>query len=514
MGEGTSTGAAVDESSGGSSGEASGSSDGGIKLDVGAETGGIEDGPPPFPETCDEAAATLTSVGCVFFPTIPPAAMSGNAGFAVSNVSSDVANVTLSTIDGVVDEATLDPGDVHVFVTDGTHNMPFATGITQDGYRIDSDQVLQVYQFLPAQASSTADASIVLPAQALGRRHRVVTYNAQQPGSPAPMMVVVAATEDETEVTFTLAHGNSETDAGGTLPALDYDAGDTELTVVLDAFETLAIQASTLDSVTGQATNELTGSLVVADKNVAVYSGNPVTYVPANPLGFHCCADVVFTAVPSTVVYGERYAAVKTVPFAQEQDIWRIIGNADGTVVQLSGGVQDTVALDEGEFFDIETGASFYAEGNQPFAMVRLMPGGGTVSPGEPYSLAPDDCDDPISEPGDPALSWVYPRGNWLNRYVFPVGPSVEGQWCHDHAAVVAPLEAWDEVTIDGGALPLPAELGDSGLGFAYVPLTEPWYEVLAPETVGIEVTVAGYVQHGSYLYPGGMGLTVLNPEG
>jgi hypothetical protein len=118
----------------------------------------------------------------------------------------------------------------------------------------------------------------------------------------------------------------------------------------------------------------------------------------------------------------------------------------------------------------------------------------------------------PIMSPGDPAFLWVYPRGNWLNRYLFRVG---SGEfWCHDHITVTARTSDWDLITLAGEPLPAYTEIPGTGHGFAYIPVPDPQYELLAPGATGVEVKVYGYVGHGSYLYPGGMGLTTLNPEG
>ena len=39
-------------------------------------------------------------------------------------------------------------------------------------------------------------------------------------------------------------------------------------------------------------------------------------------------------------------------------------------------------------------------------------------------------------------------------------------------------------------------------------------FTLIAPEDVGVQVEVYGYVDHGSYFYPGGMGLQNINPQG
>jgi hypothetical protein len=166
--------------------------------------------------------------------------------------------------------------------------------------------------------------------------------------------------------------------------------------------------------------------------------------------------------------------------------------------------------LDEGEFVDVETPDVFWATGNQPFGLAHFMTAGSLL----PMQLIPYDCPDPIASPGDPAVGWVYPAGNWLNRYLFSPGTG-STSWCHDHATIVAPLSKWDEITMDGLPLPAPTPIGgDSDHGYVYVPVPNPTHELQGPPDAGFEVSVYGYYGHGSYFYPGGVGLQTLNPPG
>lgn len=488
-------------------------SDSGPVFDVGGDDGGVPP-PPGFPETCAEAADSYTSVGCIFYPAAVPAGSASNkAAFTVSNVSDQMATVTLSDINGQVSQVPVAAGQIHTFEDMGAHQMPMGTATGNDGLVIESDQVLQVYQFIPSFATATADASIVLPEQALGTKHRIAAYNDREPSGSRHQYAAIVALEDDTTITFTLAQPGSEALNPMGVPVADKDDGPDSLEVTIDRLETWVVSGNLKYSQTGLVTNELSGSLVESDKPIAVYSGNDVSYLPENEGGsFNCCADLISTAVPPTTVYGEQYAGVKSLPLGEEIDLWRFLANEDGTEIQLSGGVDMMIALDEGEFFDLESAEVFWAEGNLPFGMVHFLTSGtSTMIPG---GLMPFDCGNSIATPGDPALEWAYPLGNWLNRYLFPVGPSTISQWCHDHATVVAPIEDWDAITFDGGGLPAPTEIAATGMGYVYVELPNAFHEIEAPETVGVEVSVYGYVGHGSYFYPGGMGLQSLNPEG
>lgn len=476
------------------------SGDGG-KFDVGEMP---DPDPPPveIPKTCQEALETPSSVGCTFFPADVPSP-NFEIGISASNLSSEIATVTLSDIDGELETVQLDPGETHLFVRDDlAHKMSFVgSEIGQDGYLLESDFPIQVFQIIPPFASATADASIVLPQSALGTRHRAVGI---ENGYPTTQYLVAVATEDDTEVTFTLEHPGSFTEAGGGLSALDYDNGEESFTVQLDRLEHIVISSPTHYGDNDEV-NAITGSLLESDKPVAVYGGhrNILLWAGAN--------DLVSTAIPPARVYGERYAGVKFIPVGNEYDQWRFIADHDDTTIELSGGVEDTITLDAGEYQDVETTKAFWAEGDQPFGLVHIMTGSSAFPP-----VYAEDCDVTIGGPGDPAIGWVYPRGNWLNRYLMPVGPTIDPEkpWCHDHITVVSSLSRWDEIMLNDEPLPPAVPLGDSGQGYTYVTAPEEFYELEAPSDVAVEVSVYGYRQHGSYFYPGGMGLRELNPEG
>ena len=476
----------------------------GTKFDFSPpDLGGNNGLPPAFPETCEEAESTTTSVGCEFYPLALPGTQQ-ITGFMVSNVSDSVANVSLSDKNGMVQQAQVQPGATHLFSDNGAHKMNAVTGLGDDGYVIESDQVLQVFQYMPPDGTVTADASIVLPGPALGDRHRVVTYNVHN--NNTWQYAAVVATEDNTEVTFTLAQPGSETLAGGSFQALSYDMGMDVLVANLNRLDTLVI-AGHWENVDAEL-NEFSGSVIESDKPIAVYSGKQLANIPEG----QCCADLIATSVPPTSVYGTEYAGVRFLPVGQpgKYDIWRVIGNEDGTVIELTGDYQDTIMLDEGEFADIATGDVFWAAANKPFGMAHFMTGGSLL----PMPFQPYDCPDVLQNPGDPAVGWVYPKGNWLNRYLFSPGTG-SSLWCHDHVTIVAALSDWDQIMMDGQPLPDPTPIGGgSNHGYVYVPVPNPSHEIVAPPTVGVEVSVYGFVSHGSYFYPGGVGLQELNPAG
>lgn len=495
---GDSGGATTGGSDDGGAGE-TGEDGGGVKYDVEGGDGGGDgdpDGVPEFPKTCAAAASGKTSVGCEFYPLRLPGVGWDPVGFSVSNVSDHVANVTLSNAFEVLDQVQVPAGAVHVFSQE--RHDPNIDDFR--GFVIKSDQVLQVWQFLPITADTNNDASIVFPRQSLGTRHRVATWSGKRGG-----YVKVVGVEDGTTVTFTLSDPGATTsaDGNGRFPALSGE-GDS-FTVTLDRLQVLTINGNK----DGQ--NHLTGSVVESSKPVAVYSGNTCLFIPDND----CCCDLVATAVPPTTTYGDAYAAVKLLPVTRGYDIWRVIGDEDGTTITLSGDETGSFDLDAGEFVDIESAGSFWLEGSEPFGVVRFMTAGWFDDPDQDGSNAYPtyDCGT-ISAPGDPALSWIFPPANWLNRYLLQTGAGLGSQadWCNDTATIIAPTDRWHEVTFDGGPLPSGTPLASGELSFVYVDAPAESHEVEAPPDVPVGLEVYGYIHNGSYYYPGGVGMKTLNP--
>lgn len=493
-----------------------------IKLDVGhdATTGDHDPLPDPlaFPTTCAEAERIPSSVGCEFFPLALPqhSLQYGNTAFLVSNVSAQTAHVVLEDRDGTVAEVDVAPGASETLVVGPERQLLTESGLQVRGYRLTSDEVLQVFVVVPPERTPTADASIVLPTNALGRRHRVVTYPSSSGSSYAGQYIAVTPTQDATAVTIELVGETTISLAGGGFPALDAaNANEREITVQLDAYDVLVVTANSTNPATGVLDNDLTGSFVHSDAPVAVYSGTTPVYVPQPPPGEEiCCADLLTEAVPPTQAWGRHYAAVKLEPRGDEPDLWRFVADHDGTVVTLSGGVDDTISLDAGEHFDLLTTETFVADGSAPFALVHFMVGSQLVGGSqEGPAIQTADCGE-LNTPGDPAMVWVYPRENWLTRYLFTVDISEGAPWCGDRITLVATVASWDAITHNGEPLAAPTAIAGSDLGYVYIAAEEGTHELLAPPDVGFEVTAYGYADDGSYVFSGGVGLQVLNPAG
>jgi hypothetical protein len=470
---------------------------------------------------CDGLELAPSSVGCSFV-----AGMHREAGVALANMSDVPATVTISDAEGVIEDVVVAPGATEFAIWTG--DAP-SSGIYDTLVRfIESDQPIQAWQFTPPLSGMDNDASVLLPFHTLGTRHRIVSYVGGSPDpelfpiySPfAELHLVMHAIEDDTDVTVRLVSPRARANvaqAHPDVPSLDVAAGDDTITVQLDRGQTLVLSEHEQGSHATPPEVEWTGGLVTSTAPIAVYVAS-MTMIPwgewPEPFGM-CCADTIADAVPPTSVLGTRYVGVKTMPLRDEYDIFRVVANQDGTRVTVSGDASQELMLDEGEFADIQTTGAILLEGNHAFSvaqfMVSSMIGFPDQGPAETH-----DCG-VVDSPGDPALQILFPIDNWLDAYRFPSGAAGigGGGWCHNHATITARIADWSGIRLDDEALPEPQRIGDSELGYVRVPLTAgSVYGLESATGNGVQLDVYGYRDDGSYIYPGGLRLEGINPEG
>lgn len=471
------------------------SSDGGgtTKLDVGAPaTTGDE--PPPIAPTC----ATIgdfppTSLGCVFWGGDLPPDMSSESylypyGIAVGNPSaSEIANIRIEDMrgeGGTLREVTsfaLMPGESRMTAVNGTggvldgQNQSLADGVNElAAFRVVADVPVTATQFNLVGGAPTEmpEASTLLPEHALGSSYLSLA-------GPENARVAVVAVADGTTVTT--------------------PSGD----VVLDAF----------DAWYGALASEVaTGSWFSADKPIAVFSGNYVTFVPQDK----CCADSLQEQLVPLSAWGTRYVGARHPPRlpaanpSPELVYWKLVAAEPNTTITLTpaiDGVGDSVSLTAvGDVLELATAESFVAESEQRFMLVQFMASGSTITLPDPYT----------SFGGDPYMVQVPAIDQWLAELPFltdtsyaydfvtitrEAGTTVEldclGVVANDHFTAIAgtPYEV-AQVFLDD---PDTGGEGDCVDGQQFLRADHP-----------VGIIVGGYDSWSSYGYPGGLGVSAL----
>ncbi len=400
-------------------------------------------------------------------------------GLAVANDGLSPATVTVSSPTRQLASAVIAPGAVNVFRFDpADRNAPLmlvGTRKAMASYRINSDVPVTVYQFNTLLKSAvtrnhTHDGVTVLPVTALGPRYRISSWpQVEFTGQPGRgLLAVVAFAALPTTVTIT-----------PTAPTLAGDIGaspaGTPIVVTLQRGEVLQLASDLLGS-------DLTGTVVTADRPIAVFGGSVCSQVPA---GTRFCDHLEEQYFP-TQAWGKEFLAVKSKARGTIPDYWRVLAQRDGTSVTLApdpigGGPH---ALAAGEFLQFSSVSDVVVQGSLPLQVTQYFAG-------STYSGL-------NTGPGDPSLILTVPTEQFETDFLFYV-PDL---FSDDNVILVKPAGA--TFLLDGMQIPQAsfAAIGSSGFEKAIVPVADGVHSAIASEPS--MVYVFGFERDTSYGYYAG----------
>ncbi len=410
----------------------------------------------------------------------------------VANTSSDMpASVTVYLGDGntPVDSSTVPVDEIVTFKLPSQNIQPAAT--TSDGvaYRIESDIPITAYQFNPLDNTSAVysnDASLLFPSHVLSKDYTAITGAATLVADDGFSIwkvntggfVSVVATEDETTVTL--------------YPTQALYPGSYQ-NVTLSRGQVL----TAIGSAAGAAGN-LSGTRVVADKKVAVFSGSVATSEPSTTT--KCCADHVEHQMLPLEAWGSAYAVAPAVAAKGEGDhksVYRISAAYDGTTLEYfpapPAGAPTT--LDAYETVEVLTKDPFIvtsSDSEKPFSVTQFL-----LSNQFFTTLGT------LSYPGDPSMIVLPALDQFQTEYIFlvPLG------YNYNYVTIVRP--AGVQVVLDGNQVAEPfTALGSfegAAYEYAHIVLTPGHHVLTSDEEVAI--TITGYSRDVSFGYPGGSGV-------
>lgn len=462
---------------------------------------------------CDLSQVDSSYIGCDYYPTITlnPVWSTFNFAVAVSNTSNLPTHVTITRGNAQVAEADVPAFQLTTFSLpwvaelkggDSTCTTPPARGdtrVVQDGaYRLRSDKPVTVYQFSPLEYelspapatcptimsqcpgsqvtdcfSYSNDASLLLPATALTGSYTVLSWPSQSEGSG---FSAVTATEDGTEVQVF--------GAGTFAPGAGIDASG-KGTVRLDRGGVLELVSA--------ATGDISGTRIRANKPVQVLSGHSCAYVPNADVGY--CDHLEEVVFPEDTL-GKTYIATRPLYFDGVQPtpyLLRMAAVADDTHVTFDPKLRDDLTLAAGEFAEISVaGASppdVLIRSDKPLLVAEYMVGQAALPKPNPV--------------GDPSLSIAVPVEQYRDQYLF-TAPTT---YSSNLAAVIAKRGA--KVSVNANVLPdsafVPVGASDWGVANVVLDPARAVHSISADQEVGL--TVYGYGQFTSYMYPGGADL-------
>lgn len=366
--------------------------------------------------------------------------------------------------------------------------------------------------------SYTGDASLLLPAAALGRQHVVVSWPTQRTlpsgrteWSSSAGFVSVVGTRPDTRVTVRLAGGITAGEgiaAGGVGETRSFTLGAGDVVQLISSVDPRC-EHEVLDRVTDTRfclpvpAEDLTGTIVEATEPVAVFSGHECANVPYDR---YAC-DHLEEQIPPVETLGQRYVVSRAEPYATtlrdhpegEPTVARIVATHDATDVTFEPATAHAPArLARGEALTVESGADYVVVASSPVLVATFLVGADYFRRETVVSRG---------TVGDPAMSVETPVEQYRARYDFFVPPA----FVPSFANVV--IAHGGHVLLDGRLITA-APASTLGARDIYrVPLSLGAHR-LEGETTGTRfgLRVYGYAPFTSFMFPGGGDLVSIAP--
>lgn len=361
---------------------------------------------------------------------------------------------------------TVNPGSVEIV------SLPIGVA---DGWVTDSPQnnAVHVYSdkefvaYTVNRITYSSDAALGLPVDTFNTEYIVATWD-QLTASEFG----VYAAYDNTTVTITPSKAVTNHTAG------------VPYTITLNRGEGYLAKS------TGSGNNgNLTGTIISSDRPVGMVNGNVCTNVP---LGTYYCDHIYEIAQP--VQSWGKSILISNLP-NRSNTFYQAIASEDNTTVSQNGAPIGTI--NKGQFIQFSSGGDDLISGNKPIYVTQFMTG--SNSPGS-------------GGIGDPAMGNMIPFEQYLNKYTFStVGGS---QFVQNHLSLIAPNSQIGIVKLDGAIVATSefSPIAASGYSVARLPLTDGVHSTSS--TLGHGITVEGYNNDDSYIYPGGAQFEFINPAG
>ncbi len=433
---------------------------------------------------CSQGALGLSYIGCDYYPTVTQQHDGYNTSpkddfaVAVANTSGSTATVTVTRGANTVDTFDVTPGDVVVRVLPWVNELTKGNGpsvVVADGaYRLRSTQPVTVYQYNPIGATTTNDASLLLPVNAWGKTYVV---GAWPQWSSYPGFYAVVASQDGTIVDLSPSATGGNVKAGGGV------ASNGTGQVMLDQGDVLEVMSQSGD---------VTGTRIDADKPVQVIGGHECTDVPLN---IGACDHLEEAIIPLDALAKEYFVVPPVHPSnanAEKAQIVRIVATEPNTTLAFDPDQPVNKTLtNAGDYLEIAMSTAAYrVSADKKILVLQYM-----VGQAAGYGLS------------DPAMVQGIPAEQFRQDYLFHAATN----WAANYVDVIAPDGA--NVTVDGVPVSMGAwkSIGATGWSYAHVTLSNAGtgnHTVSADQGVGI--TVYGVQNYGSYWYPGGLDLSII----
>lgn len=229
----------------------------------------------------------------------------------------------------------------------------------------------------------TTDSYAAYPLSALGKQYRVAGYT--KLSDDLVSQAAVVATEDNTTVTITPSE------------AANSKSPHPPQKIMLSKGDVYQVFADAHDD----AYSDISGTLISADKNIAVFSGHNCSYVPAS---VQACNHLVEQLLPIEN-WGKGFY-VQQLPERTHYSLRLVAAEESTTVTMMSGETDRIINLQHaGDYTDLTSQrGNFYLKSDKPFMLLQ-------------YSHGFRDGD----SVGDPSMMLIRPVEQYLTHYTVVV---------------------------------------------------------------------------------------------
>jgi len=351
--------------------------------------------------------------------------------------------------------------------------------ITQTGIQIIAQKPVSAY--IHQYFGFRSEASIVLPIDAISKEYFVFSYQGiEWRGEDYHSEFLIVGTADETMVTITPSH----TTKNG-------KQANQSFSIILDQGETYQVQAEDWNG-------DLTGSHIIADQKIAVFSGNSWTRVPE----FCGTMDNLLEQMYPVSTWGRQFLTVPSDKVTY--DVFRIIAAEDNTIVEVQGNSNRSFTLNRGDWREYQESAATFIVGTKPIMVAQYLIG--------------QDCNGHVF--GDPSM--VLLNSIEQTRDTVTLFNSQFQNISENFINVITRTVDTDIIVFDGQKLAEQgitfSPVGSKGdFSYARVPVSNGAHTINS-DGCGVIATAYGYGEAESYAYSGGAGFSEINanpiPEG
>ncbi len=337
--------------------------------------------PSAAPATITATAPVITSVGTDFYLALPdhlcyssPASCNNTPVTNKLIVAAAIATTGNVTFNGVTTSFSVAAAGETVITLDPA--VVLTTNETVEAKGIHVTALSPVSVHVVSEHATSSDGYLALPTPGLGTNYYIMSYaSTRYSGSE----FAVVATQNTTTVTITPKA------AGATKLA------NTAFTVLLNIGETYQLA--------NPANADMTGTLVTADKPIAVFSGHRCADLPS---GVDAC-DYLVEQLPDVSIWGKTFHT--SLFSGRARYTVRVIAYQNGTTFTTMPAGLISGTLNAGQFADVVmTGAGEFVS-NKPVLMAQFM-----------HSYTDD-----MAGKGDPSMVLVTPAEMGMTDVTFGV---------------------------------------------------------------------------------------------